>query len=257
MEQGDSHDGPPSSAPRHRERPARFAIAKIARHVTVAAASLVASISLSMGWTAFRKSAPSADAYVVATLAQRATSAPTAFDAEQVSSDTRALTVWIAASANNAGLAYLVVDKRAGVVYVFAPDNSFMASSAVLLGAASGDTTVPDIGDRSVAQVMPHERITPAGRFVGERGRNTRGEDVVWLDYAAGISIHRVLTSNVAENRLSRLATADTKDNRISYGCINVPDAFFNRFIEPVFAKNRALIYVLPEVKTAQQVFGL
>ena len=103
---------------------------------------------------------------------------------------------------------------------------------------------------------MPHERITPAGRFVGERGRNTRGEDVVWIDYTAGISMHRVLTTNTSENRLLRLASPDTKDNRISYRCINVPDVFFNRFIEPMFAKNRALVYVLPEVKTARQVFG-
>lgn len=231
-------------------------MAKIARYLGVVVASLLAGIVLAMGWTAYRHAVPSAESLVVATFANDASTAPTAFDDDDVSSDMRALSQWIAVSANNNRLAYLIVDKRAAVIYVFSPEGTFVASSAVLLGAASGDKTVPDIGERTVAQVMPHERITPAGRFVGERGRNTRGEDVVWIDYTAGISMHRVLTTNTSENRLLRLASPDTKDNRISYRCINVPDVFFNRFIEPMFAKNRALVYVLPEVKTARQVFG-
>ena len=231
-------------------------MAKIARYLGVVVASLLAGIVLAMGWTAYRHAVPSAESLVVATFANDASTAPTAFDDDDVSSDMRALSQWIAVSANNNRLAYLIVDKRAAVIYVFSPEGTFVASSAVLLGAASGDKTVPDIGERTVAQAMPHERITPAGRFVGERGRNTRGEDVVWIDYTAGISMHRVLTTNTSENRLLRLASPDTKDNRISYGCINVPDVFFNRFIEPMFAKNRALVYVLPEVKTARQVFG-
>ena len=231
-------------------------MAKIARYLGVVVASLLAGIVLAMGWTAYRHAVPSAESLVVATFANDTSTAPTAFDDDEVSSDMRALSQWIAVSANNNRLAYLIVDKRAAVIYVFSPEGTFVASSAVLLGAASGDKTVPDIGERTVAQVMPHERITPAGRFVGERGRNTRGEDVVWIDYTAGISMHRVLTTNTSENRLLRLASPDTKDNRISYGCINVPDVFFNRFIEPMFAKNRALVYVLPEVKTARQVFG-
>ena len=231
-------------------------MAKIARYLGVVVASLLAGIVLAMGWTAYRHAVPSAESLVVATFANDASTAPTAFDDDDVSSDMRALSQWIAVSANNNRLAYLIVDKRAAVIYVFSPEGTFVASSAVLLGAASGDKTVPDIGERTGAQVMPHERITPAGRFVGERGRNTRGEDVVWIDYTAGISMHRVLTTNTSENRLLRLASPDTKDNRISYRCINVPDVFFNRFIEPMFAKNRALVYVLPEVKTARQVFG-
>ncbi len=212
-------------------------------------------IMLAMGWTAYREVDPSAESFVVATTAENASTAST-FGDDEVSSDMRTVADWIAASANNTGLPYLIVDKRAAAVYVFSSGGAFVVSSVVLLGASTGDTTVAGIGERPLSKVMPYERITPAGRFMGERGHNTRGEDVVWLDYAAGISMHRVLTTNISENRLLRLATPDTKDNRISYGCINVPDAFFNRFIEPIFAKNHALVYVLPEVKTAQQVFG-
>ena len=67
--------------------------------------------------------------------------------------------------------------------------------------------------------------------------------------------MHRVRTTNAKERRLERLATATVEDNRISFGCINVPAAFYNTHIRPVFAKRRAIVYVLPEIKTLQQVF--
>jgi hypothetical protein len=66
-----------------------------------------------------------------------------------------------------------------------------------LLGGARGDT-VPGIGALQIADVLPEERTTPAGRFVGERGHNARGEDVVWVDYDAAVSMRLVLTLNPA-----------------------------------------------------------
>jgi hypothetical protein len=65
-----------------------------------------------------------------------------------------------------------------------------------------------------------------------------------------------VRTTNRLEYRLERLATSNTDDKRISYGCINVPASFFDDFVRPIFAARRAVVYVLPEVKTAQEVFG-
>ncbi|MDB5807900.1 MAG: hypothetical protein JWN94_22, partial [Betaproteobacteria bacterium] len=100
------------------------------------------------------------------------------------------------------------------------------------------------------------ERTTPAGRFIGERGHNARGEDVVWVDYDAAVSMHRVLTTNRAERRAERLATPSIADNRVSFGCINVPVAFYERLIRPAFAHDKAIIYVLPEVKSIKQVFS-
>jgi hypothetical protein len=129
-------------------------------------------------------------------------------------------------------------------------------TSPVLIGSAIGDDSFPGIGSRPIAQVKPFERTTPAGRFMAERGRNTSGEDVIWVDYDAAVSMHRVRTNNSKERRLERLATPTADDNRISYGCINVPVVFYERFIRPVFAVRRALIYVLPDLKSAQQLFG-
>lgn len=172
------------------------------------------------------------------------------------SADARHLADWVADSGDNAGSGFVIVDKKFATLYVFDAGAALRGTSPVLLGAAVGDDSVPGIGTRPLAQVLPHERTTPAGRFMAERGHNALGRDVVWLDYDAAVSIHRVVTSNVHERRLQRLASPTINDRRISYGCINVPVAFYESHIRPTFAAGRAPVYVLPETKSMQQVFG-
>ena len=178
------------------------------------------------------------------------------FGALKPSADARHLADWIADSHNNTDLDFFILDKKNAQLYAFDQQARLRGSSPVLLGAAVGDDTVPGIGSRAIDQIRPQERTTAAGRFLGERGRNARGEDVVWLDYDSGLSMHRVLVTNPQERRLERLASASTADNRISWGCINVPAAFFDNVVRTPFASRRALIYVLPEVKPVQQVFS-
>ena len=163
---------------------------------------------------------------------------------------------WVADSNDHAGTDFIVVDKSAAKVYVFDAQARLRAATPVLLGSARGDDTVPGIGSRPIDDVQPHERTTPAGRFVAERGRNASGEDVVWVDYDAAVSMHRVRSTVEAERRLQRLATPTIADNRISYGCINMPVAFYEANVRPIFQAQRAIVYVLPETKSAQQVFG-
>ena len=178
------------------------------------------------------------------------------FGAASPSSDARHLADWVADSRDNAGGAFVIVDKKDATVYVFDARARLRGSSPALLGAELGDGTVPGIGSRPIALVRPAERTTPAGRFVGERGHDTLGDDVVWVDYDSGVAMHRVVTTNPQEHRLERLATPTATDNRISYGCINLPVAFYDTFVRPTFAAHRAVVYVLPDVEPVQQVFG-
>ena len=147
------------------------------------------------------------------------------------------------------------MDKNAARIYVFDADAVLKGASTILLGAAKGDESAPGIGLKPLKAVKPEEKTTPAGRFLAERGRNIAGEDVIWIDYDAAVSMHRVRASNAKERRLERLASATVDDNRISFGCINVPAVFYNTKIKPVFAKRRAVVYVLPEMKNMQAVF--
>jgi hypothetical protein len=180
------------------------------------------------------------------------------FGVASPSADARHLADWIARTRDNHGKAFFLIDKVHATLYVFDPQARLQASTPVLLGAATGDDSVPGIGTRPMAQILPAERTTPAGRFVAEVGRNLKGEDIVWVDHDAAVSMHRVRTGNVLERRAERLSTPTVADNRISYGCINVPVAFYNRHVQTVFTAVRtAVVYVMPETRSLQQQFGM
>ena len=162
----------------------------------------------------------------------------------------------VAATQDHGGRGFVIVDKKNARAHVFDAKARAQTSTPVLIGAAVGDHTVPGIGTRPMHLVLPEERTTPAGRFVGELGTNTSGEDIVWVDYNAAVSMHRVRATRADEQRLQRLATPTVDDNRISYGCINVPAAFYDAHIKGLFAKGKAMVYVLPDTRSQQQVFS-
>jgi len=170
--------------------------------------------------------------------------------------DARTIAEWVADSRDNGSLPFAILDKRDARVYVFDSEARLIAASPVLLGAAPGDDSVAGIGQRPISQVRPEERTTPAGRFISAPGRNASGENVVWVDYDNAVSMHRVRPVDPKERRLERLASPDPAQRRISYGCINVPVAFFDSVVQPVLASGRAVVYVLPETRPLQQTFA-
>lgn len=178
------------------------------------------------------------------------------FSAHPASADARFIADWAAASGDSRGLPFIVLDKRDARVFIFAAEGRLIGSSPVLLGAAPGDEAVADIGTRPMAQVRDDEKTTPAGRFVAQAGKNAAGEDVVWVDYANAVSMHRVRLVDPKERRLERLASPDPAQRRISYGCINVPVAFFDAVVWPLLNSTAAVAYVLPEVRSLDEVFA-
>lgn len=44
-------------------------------------------------------------------------------------------------------------------------------------------------------------------------------------------------------------------DNRITFGCINVPKAFYNSLLSRLFRKKGGYVYVLPDTKPLEEVF--
>ena len=178
------------------------------------------------------------------------------FNGLPISDNVRQLVTWVAHGKDNGENGFIVLDKSRAQLYVFDTHARLVASSPVLIGAAPGDDSVPGIGDRPLKEVLWKERTTPAGRFLGERGRNLSGEDVIWVDYDAGLSMHRVRTTHLSERRLERLQSQTPQDNRISYGCVNVPTQFYDTHVRPLFSSMKALIYILPETKQLAQVFA-
>lgn len=177
------------------------------------------------------------------------------FGEATATADVRRVAEWVVASADNGRQPFAILDKVDARVYVFEPGGKLSGATPVLLGYAPGDDTVPGIGQRPIEQVRPEERTTPAGRFVAEPGRNTIPEDVIWVDYEAAVSMHRVRVTDPRERRLERLASPTPSDNRISYGCINMPPQFFEEVLWPAFKRRGGVIYVLPEHKPLEDVF--
>jgi len=170
-------------------------------------------------------------------------------------SDVTRVAAWAVREADNGDRPFSIVDKRRARVYVFEPGGRLIGTSPVLLGYAAGDHTVAGVGNKAIEDIKPAERTTPAGRFQSEPGRNAHGKEAVWVDYAAAVSMHRVINDNPKERRLERLATPTAADNRISWGCINVPVAFFEQTVWPHIGQRRGVVYVLPEKRPLTAFF--
>lgn len=184
--------------------------------------------------------------------------APVASDAapsQPPTADAARIVDWVARSRDNAGLPFMIIDKRNAHLWVFDAAGRLQGDAPVLLGSARGDHTAPGVGDLKLSQIPPEDRTTPAGRFRADVGRNARGEDVVWVDYDAGVSMHPVLTTHPAERRLERLATPTPSDNRVSFGCINVPTAFFHSTVMGTVRQGESIVYILPESRPLSSVF--
>ncbi len=179
------------------------------------------------------------------------------FGAERASGGARRLAHWVVTSGDAQGMPFLIVDKVDARVFAFDPIGRLRGASPALLGLATGDRAAPDIGARRLADIAPADRITPAGRFQASLGRNLAGKDILWLDYAAAISLHRVVTGTVREKRLQRLATPSRDDNRVSYGCINVPVAFYEGAVLPLFTATSGMVYVMPDTLPLDAVFRI
>ena len=163
---------------------------------------------------------------------------------------------WVSYTGNHKKKAFVLIDKKNAQVYVFDPKGKLKDHAPVLLGKAVGDDSAPGIGSKPLSQIKEEEKTTPAGRFLAAPGTNNHGEDIIWIDYANAVSMHRLRKVSEEEKRAERMATPAADDNRISNGCVNVPPGFYNSVLRPTVKKHGAYVYVLPETRTPQQLFG-
>ena len=174
---------------------------------------------------------------------------------DEQSNEVQQLRRWVLATGDHRSMPFVIIDKVAAKVFVFHPDGQLRAAAPALLGLAPGDDTAPGLGSRPISTIRPDERTTPAGRFVASLAATAHGDEVLWVDYDASVALHRVVDVP-RERRLQRLASADPRERRITYGCINVPARFFDTVVRPTFRGTSGIVYVLPETRSPRQVFG-
>lgn len=175
------------------------------------------------------------------------------FASVRASRRTREMADWIVGSRDNLNKPFAIIDKVNAKVYVFSADGEFYGAAPVLLGLAKGDHTLPGIGDMPLSSIAPSDRTTPAGRFVSVMGRNHKGHDILWLDYDQALSMHALVKGTARDRRAERLASPTASDNRISFGCINVPVDFFHEVVRGNFADAGGVVYILPETRQFTQ----
>jgi hypothetical protein len=172
------------------------------------------------------------------------------------SAELKGVAQWIAASDDNARMPYLLIDKVGARVFVFDGDGRLRGVAPALLGMSKGDVMTVSNATQ-MAQMGPNDRITPAGRYVSRLAMDSHGKELLVIDYDAAISLHAVVKGTPKERRAERLDSPTPLDNRISFGCINVPADFYANVVSPSFAGKKGIVYILPETKPANQLFAM
>ena len=163
---------------------------------------------------------------------------------------------WVATSKDNRSLPWAVVDKTNAALFLFDAKAKPLGAVPVLVGIAKGDVATPGVGSKKLADLGPAEKTTPAGRFLAKFGMPVEGQRVLWVDYATSVALHPIpKDAGPREHRRERMLSPTPDDNRITFGCINVPKAFYGKALSPSFRKKGGYVYVLPETKPLEEVF--
>ena len=163
---------------------------------------------------------------------------------------------WVAASGDNHSLPYAIIDKTNALLFLFDAKGKPLDEVPVLIGIAAGDDASPGIGSKKLAEIGPAEKTTPAGRFLAKFGLPFGRERILWVDYATSVAIHPIPADAAkAERRRERMLSSMPDDNRITFGCINVPKAFYRNVLRRQFQKKGGYVYVLPDTKPLEAVF--
>jgi hypothetical protein len=168
--------------------------------------------------------------------------------------DAARLVEWIAISGDNGELPYIVIDKRSAAMLLYDGEGKLIGETPVLIGIGEGDESTPGIGGKSLSDIEPAERTTPAGRFASRLGRAPGWNSVLWVDYSTSVALHAVAKDNKKERRPQRLETPTIEDNRITFGCINIDTSFYLEKVKPTFDKG-GMVYILPDTKSLDEVF--
>lgn len=175
---------------------------------------------------------------------------------QSASTEAKGVADWVSSSRDNHGMPYVIIDKVNARVFVFDAHGRVLGADAALLGLARGDRSIAGIGNLKLSTIRPQDRTTPAGRFKASLDRDVHGSEILVIDYEASISMHAVVKGTPAERRAERMRSTTPDDNRISFGCINVPATFYKTIVSPAFRQTYGIVYILPEMSAASEFFG-
>lgn len=162
---------------------------------------------------------------------------------------------WIEKEKDNRKLPFAIIDKKNAHIYVFDEKGKIIDTGPVLLGIAKADKIDPKTLKKPLSRIGKDERVTPSGRYQSVVGPDHRGKQVLWVDPQFAIALHPVV--NVpGQNRFTRIESSSVDDNRITWGCINVPVPLFKKVITPLFKPKSGFVYILPESDSVEKLLA-
>lgn len=163
---------------------------------------------------------------------------------------------WVAGTGDNGALPYAIIDKVNAALFLFDAKGVALDAVPVLIGIAPGDEATPGVGTKKLSDLGPAEKTTPAGRYLARFGLPVGGERVLWVDYATSVALHPIPgDASAKEKRRDRMLSPTPADNRITFGCINVPRAFYAAKLRPGFRRKGGYVYILPDTQPIEAVF--
>jgi hypothetical protein len=153
-----------------------------------------------------------------------------------------------------------IVDKQMGLTYVIDANGVLAGKSASLTGKTKGDVRSEAAKKTAnVESIAEKDKVTEAGMFDASVKNVPHYGNVITLQIFDNYSIamHPTYLGAPAEQRQARLESATPEDNRISFGCINVPNEFMQNVVFKVIPKGVKSfpIVVIPESKSIQEFF--
>jgi hypothetical protein len=191
---------------------------------------------------------------IIEKIVQQLAEQPTVdFKDSKPSSNVRVVAEWIVLNNDNQGKVFTLADKEAGKIFFFDPQGKLIDSSPALYGYTKGDFLPPGRLSRDTTIDKKSDYITPAGRFETTTS-NTKEYGLV-ADYLKGsatdLAIHRVYLKKPEQKREARLNSDTGKDNRISKGCINLPEDIAKEVIPML---DDSVVYVIPETIEGKKI---
>jgi hypothetical protein len=170
------------------------------------------------------------------------------------SHDVRLVTDWIMRNNKHRGHPFIVADKVDGFLFAFDANGALLAKAPALFGAMKGDVLTEEQANKTLAETLGADMITPAGVFQAHAYRShSYGESVRFAKYAnTNLLIHRA----PGEKRRKLLESSSMSDSHITLGCINVLPEFISKVLVPHF-RGESTVVVLPETQSAHMFFAI
>lgn len=143
---------------------------------------------------------------------------------------------------NNESL--IIADKSNGKIFVYNPTNQLVISSPALFGKEISDEySISDYNKGGHPK-----NVTPAGEFRSRKYISHKLNEPVTA-FIEGtktfVAIHPIWLGNPEQQREERMNSLSVEDNRITNGCINVPEDFYFAVLDKL--RNGTKVIVLSE----------